>query len=191
MAGWADFVPKVSVIATGTEEDVASGKAGVTSVTAVAVTAETRASRVTPAAVKVARVVVGSPKKRPPLIVRVVPPSGGPKLGLQNVKKGATCGAAWKEIEIVAVPVSVPTVALARTLASPVPVEHRAVVAAPFWVTAEMSGSPFCWNEEAWRSVVKDTPVPSETDTPFKVTIAWIAVQAPATGLAFLVKSRI
>jgi hypothetical protein len=89
VTGVAVLVPNVRVIATGTDGEVASGKAGVTRVTDVAVTAVTRASRVTPAAVKAARVVAGVPKKRPPLMTRVVPPVDVPKLGAQNVKKGA------------------------------------------------------------------------------------------------------
>jgi hypothetical protein len=165
-------VPNVSVMLTGTEEEVASGNAGVTSVTEVAVTAVTRASRVTPAAVKVARVVDGVPEKRPPLIVRVVPPVAGPKLGLQNVTKGPVFGAAWKAIVIVAVAEFEPTVALARTVASPTPEEHRAVVAAPDDVTTEISERPFCWKEEVDRSVEKETPVPSGTLAPFNVTRA-------------------
>src|SRR6185369_143749 len=108
VTGAADFVPNVRVMATGTEGELASGKAGVTSVTDVDVTPVTSASRVTPAAVNTARVVVGSPKKRPPLIVSVVPPSGGPKLGAQKVKKGATCGEGWNAIWMVALPVSDP-----------------------------------------------------------------------------------
>src|SRR5437660_6193983 len=87
--GDPEFVRKVNVIVTGTEGDVASGKAGVVRVTAVGVTAVTRASRVTPAAVKVALVVAALPAKRPPLIVRVVPPVFGPKFGLQLEKNGA------------------------------------------------------------------------------------------------------
>src|ERR1700736_1299867 len=54
--GDPEFVRKVRVIVTGTEGDTASGKAGVVRVTDVEVTAVTRASRVTPAAVKVALV---------------------------------------------------------------------------------------------------------------------------------------
>ena len=41
------------------------------------------------------------------------------------------------------------------------------------------------------RSVVNATPVPSDTLAPFRVTTAWRRVQAPATGFALLVKSRI
>jgi hypothetical protein len=78
------------VIVTGVEEDTASGKAGVVSVTAVGVTVLTSPSRVTPAAVKVAFVVAALPGKRPPLIVNELPPVLTPKLGLQLVKKG--CG---------------------------------------------------------------------------------------------------
>jgi hypothetical protein len=129
--GVAVFVPKVSVMLTGTEGDAASGKAGVMTVTEVAVTAVTRASRDTPAAVNVTRVVAGVPVKRPPLIVRVVPPVDGPKLGLQKVKKGADSGEAWKAIKIVAEAVFEPTVAEARTVAKPTPLEQRAVVAVP------------------------------------------------------------
>jgi hypothetical protein len=92
VTGVADLVPKVRVMVTGTDGEVASGNAGVTSVTVVDVTPVTSASRVIPAAVKVARVVVESPEKRPPWTIRVVPPSEGPKLGAQKVKKGATCG---------------------------------------------------------------------------------------------------
>src|ERR1700730_9068454 len=51
--GDPELVRKVRVIVTGTEGDTASGKAGVVRVTDVEVTAVTRASRVTPAAVKV------------------------------------------------------------------------------------------------------------------------------------------
>jgi hypothetical protein len=131
VTGDAVLVPNVTVMATGTEGEVASGKAGVTSVTDVVVTAVTSASRVTPAAVKEARVVVGSPKNRPPLIVRVVPPADVPKLGTQNVKKGAICGEGWNAIWIVAVPVSVPIVEVARTVASPAAVEQSAVVVVP------------------------------------------------------------
>jgi hypothetical protein len=191
VTGAVDFVPKVRVIATGTDGEEASGKAGVTRVTDVAVTAVTSASRVTPAAVKVARVVVGSPKKRPPLTVRVVPPAGVPKLGTQKVKKGATCGEGWNAIWMVAVPVSEPIVAVARTVASPAAVEQSAVMVVPPCVTTEMSGRPFCWKKEVDRSVVNATPVPSGTLAPFNVTSAWRTVQKPATGLALLVKSRI
>jgi hypothetical protein len=191
MTGVVDLVPNVSVMATGTDGDEASGKAGVTSVTVVAVTLVTRASRVIPAAVKVARVVVGSPKKRPPLTIRVVPPSGGPKLGEQNVKNGATAGEGWNAIWMVADPVSEPIVAVARTVASPSTLEQSAVVVVPPCVTTEMRGRPFCWKKEVARSVVNETPVPSDTLAPFKVTTAWRTVQEPATGLALLVKSRI
>jgi hypothetical protein len=90
VTGEAEVVPKVSVMVTGTEEDVASGKAGVTTVTEVAETAVTSAARDTPPTLNVARVVVVSPKKRPPLIVTGVPPVAGPKPGLQNVTNGAT-----------------------------------------------------------------------------------------------------
>ena len=55
---------------------------------------------------------------------------------------------------MVAFPVSDPTVAVARTVARPAPVEQRAVVVVPPCVTTEMSGSPFCWKEEVERSVV-------------------------------------
>jgi hypothetical protein len=41
----------------------------------------------------VARVVVASPKNRPPLITSVVPPVDG-RLGVQKVKKGATVATA-------------------------------------------------------------------------------------------------
>jgi hypothetical protein len=92
---------------------------------------------------------------------------------------------------MVADPVSEPTVALARTVASPAVVEQSAVVVVPPCVTTEMSGRPFCWKEDADRSVVNATPVPSGTLAPFNVTTAWITVHAPATGLALLVKSRI
>src|SRR5262249_58723308 len=92
---------------------------------------------------------------------------------------------------MVADPVSEGTVAVARTVASPVAVEQRAVVATPPWVTTEMSGSRFCWKTELARSVVKLTPVPSGTLLPFRVTRAWIAVQDPAIGFALLVKRRI
>src|SRR5690242_6575226 len=71
------FVPKVRLIVTGTEGDCASGKAGVTTLTVEAVTSVTSASRVIPAAVKVARVVPAVPKKRPPFNVTVVPPLFG------------------------------------------------------------------------------------------------------------------
>ena len=64
----------------------------------------TGASRVIPAAVKVARVVEASPKKRPPLIVREVPPVEGPKLGLQKVRNGETCGEGWNAMLMVAEP---------------------------------------------------------------------------------------
>jgi len=176
---------------TGTEGDVASGKAGVMTVTEVAVTAVTRASRDTPAAVNVTRVVAGVPVKRPPLIVRAVPPVDGPKLGLQKVKKGADCGEAWKAIKIVAEAVFEPTVAEARTVARPAPLEQRAVVAVPPCVTTEITESKFWEKNEVGRSVVNETPVPSGTLAPFRVTTASISVQEPATGLALLVKSRI
>jgi hypothetical protein len=191
VTGAAVLVPNVMVMATGTEGELASGKAGVTRVTAVVVTAVTSASRVIPAAVNVARVVVGSPKKRPPLTTSVVPPAGGPKLGAQKVKKGATSGEVWNAIWMVAVPVSDPIVEVARTVASPAAVEQSAVVVVPPCVTTEMSGSPFCWKEDVERSVLNATPVPSGALAPFKVTTAWIVVQKPATGLALLVKSRI
>ncbi len=92
---------------------------------------------------------------------------------------------------MVAEPVSEPIVAVARTVASPSTVEQSAVVVVPPCVTTEMSGRPFCWKKEVARSVVNETPVPSATLAPFKVTTAWRTVQEPATGLALLVKSRI
>ena len=81
--------------------------------------------------------------KRPPLIVRVVPPVDGPKPGLQNVKNGATWGEGWKAIRMVAVADSVPTVALARTVARPGALEQSAVVATPPEVTTEITERPF------------------------------------------------
>jgi hypothetical protein len=131
VTGDADFVLNVSVMLTGTDGDVASGKAGVMTVTASEVITVTGASRVIPAAVRVARVVEASPGKRPPLIVRGVPPVEGPKLGLQKVKKGATAGEGWNEMEMVAEPDCDPTEAFARTVARPTEVEQRAVVAVP------------------------------------------------------------
>jgi hypothetical protein len=113
-------------------------------VTAVVVTAVTRASRVIPAAVNVARVVVVSPKKRPPLIVREVPPVEGAKLGLQKVRKGATAGEGWNAMPMVADAVCVPTVAVARTVARPAADEQRAVVAVPPVVMTEIRGRRFC-----------------------------------------------
>jgi len=191
VTGTADFVPNVRVMLTGTEGDVASGNAGVMRVTAVALTEVTSASRVIPAAVKVARVVVLSPKKRAPLIVRVVPPVEGPKLGLQKVKNGATVAEAWNLMEMVAEAFSDPTVTFARTVARPASVEQRAVVAVPPCVTTEIRGRPFCEKKEVERSVENSTPVPSGTLTPFRVTTASITVQEPAPGFALLVKSRI
>jgi hypothetical protein len=176
---------------TGTDGDIASGKAGVTTVTAVALTEVTSASRVIAPTVKVARVVVASPKKRPPLIVSEVPPVVGPKLGLQKVKNGALCGEGWNAMEMVAEPLCDPTVEFARTVARPAAAEQRAVVVVPPCVTVEIRGSPFCEKKEFARSVENETPVPSGTLAPFKVTTAWITVQAPATGLGLLVKSRI
>ncbi len=131
VTGDADFVLNVSVMLTGTAGDVASGKAGVMTVTASEVITVTGASRVIPAAVRVARVVEASPGKRPPLIVRGVPPVEGPKLGAQKVKNGATAGEGWNEMEMVADPVCDPTEAFARTVARPTEVEQRAVVAVP------------------------------------------------------------
>jgi hypothetical protein len=191
VTGAADFVPKVRVMLTGTDGDIASGKAGVTTVTAVVLTEVTSASRVIPAAVNVALVVVASPKKRPPLIVSEVPPAVGPKLGLQKVKNGATAGEGWNAMEMVAEPDCDPTVAFARTVAKPAPVEQRAVVVVPPCVTTEIRGRPFCEKNEVERSVANETPVPSGTLAPFNVTTAWITVQAPATGLGLLVNSRI
>ena len=46
-------------------------------------------SLVTPLTVNWTRVVDAFPKKRPPLSVRRVPPSFGPKLGLQEETKGS------------------------------------------------------------------------------------------------------
>src|SRR4051812_43441438 len=125
------FVPNVRLIVTGTEGDCASGKAGVRTLTVEPVTSVTRASRVTPAAVNVARVVPAVPKKRPPFKVTAVPPVFGAKLGLQEEKNGPAWAEGWKEITSVPVPVWVPTVAVARTLARPAFAEQRAVNAAP------------------------------------------------------------
>ena len=83
------FPRNVRVIDTGVELDVASGKAGVMTVTEDAVTAVTGASRVMPRAVNCARVVVASPGNLPPLIVKVVPPVFGPDEGLQLEKNGS------------------------------------------------------------------------------------------------------
>src|SRR5262249_59822151 len=88
------------------------------------------------------RVVERFRKKRPPLIVRGVPPAAGPKLGLQKVKKGAADGEAWNEITIDAVAVFAPTVEEARTVARPLKGEQRAVGATPPVVTTEIVGFP-------------------------------------------------
>src|SRR6266496_580253 len=79
VTGDPEFVRKVNVIVTGTDGDTASGKAGVVRLIVVGVTEVTSASRVTPAAVKVALVVAALPGNRPPVIVRAVPPVFGPK----------------------------------------------------------------------------------------------------------------
>jgi hypothetical protein len=89
----------------------------------------------------------------------------------------------------VALPVALPTVAVALTNAEPVKLEQRAVRAVPFWVTTEIEGEPF-W-EKVPKSAENATLVPSATATPFNVTIAWIKVQLPAGGLASPAKSAI
>jgi hypothetical protein len=147
VTGVLDLVPKVRVMATGTDGEVASGKDGVMSVTDVAVTPVTRASRVIPTAVKVARVVVGSPKKRPPLIVRVVPPTEGPKLGEQNVKNGATWGEGWNAIWMVPFRLR-PDRRGRPDGGEPFHGGTERGRGRPACVTTEISGSPFCWKKE-------------------------------------------
>ena len=78
---------------------------------------------------------------------------------------------------------------MARTLAWPAAGPHSAVTATPSFVTTEISGSPFWPNEP--KSVEKLTLVPSGTDCPLRVTVAWTSVHDPAGGLASLVTSRI
>src|SRR5262249_32946778 len=67
-SGDPEFARKFSVIVTGVDGESASGKAGVLTCTCVAVTLVTSPSRVTPAAVKKARVLAALPGKRPPLM---------------------------------------------------------------------------------------------------------------------------
>ena len=59
----------------------------------------------------------------------------------------------------------------------PPPGPQSAVTAAPFCVTTETSGCPFC--ENAPKSVEKFTVVPSGTTVPFRVTMASISVHVP------------
>src|SRR5262249_12048131 len=146
-------------------------------------------SFVTPLTVNWTRVVEGVPKNRPPFKVSVVPPSLGPKLGLQEATNGPVPVADWKMIVKVAEPVFAPTVAVALTLAVPAPGPHRAVTAAPFWVLTVTRGRPLC--ENVPKSDEKLTPVPSGTGFPFSVTIASTSVQVPALGLASLATSWI
>ncbi len=84
-------------------------------------------------------------------------------------------------------PVLPPAVALARTCAAPAADPQRAVTASPLVVTTETVASPFC--ENVPKSVEKETPVPSGTGLPFRLTRASMSVQFPALGLASLVKS--
>jgi len=131
----------VRVIVTGVEEETASGNAGVVSVTAVGLRVLTRASRVTPADVKVARVVAAVPGNRPPLIVSTVPPVLGPELGEQLEKNGAGAAADWKTIfKGSALAVTPENVAVALTKAVPVDVEQSVAIALPFCVTTETTG---------------------------------------------------
>src|SRR5262245_8550758 len=146
-------------------------------------------SFVTPLTVNWTRVVDGEPKKRPPFRVRIVPPSLGPKLGLQEDTKGSVLELAWKTTVRFADPLLLVTVAVAFTLAVPTPGPQRAVTAVPFCVTIETRGRPFC--ENVPKSDEKLTLVPSGTGFPFSVTIASISVQVPALGLASLVNSWI
>jgi hypothetical protein len=130
--------------------------------------------------VNVARVVAGVPKNRPPLSVTGVPPVLAAKLGLQEEKNGPAWAEGWNEITRVPVPVCVPTVAVARTLASPAFDEQRAVTEAPPVVVTDTTTLLFCWKKP--KSVENATPVPSGTLLPFNVTMAWISVQLPPSG---------
>src|SRR5262249_34383647 len=129
--GGAVFVPKVRGMRRGAGGEVAWGRGGVRRVMEGAVRAVPSASGVPPAGVNVTRVVETLPKKRPPLIVRGVPPAAGPKLGLQKVKKGAADGEAWNEITIDAVAGVGPAVEEAGTGGGPVKGRQGAVRPTP------------------------------------------------------------
>src|SRR5512145_2030180 len=184
--GSAVFDRSVTRISTGVVGDVASGNPGVRTLMTSLVTLVTVASREMPLTVKSTRVLAASfpahpevGQKRPPWSASSVPPVDGPKLGSQNETKGpAPAAAGWKAIVMVAEALWLPTVDVARTTAVPGNSEHSAVRAAPFWVTTEISGRPFC--AKTPKSVEKATPVPSRTVAPFSVTIASIKVQVPA-----------
>src|SRR4030095_14263925 len=124
------------------------------------------------------RVVAVVPKKRPPFKVRVVPPSLGPKLGLQEETNGSVLELGWKTIVRFADPLCPAPVAVAFPLAEPAPGPHSAVLAVPPCVATVTRGRPFC--ENVPKSEEKLMPVPSGTGFPFRVTIASISVQVPA-----------
>ncbi len=113
----------------------------------------------------------------------------GPKLGLHEETNGSVLAEGWKTIEMLAEPVLPEAVELARTLAVPAPGPQSAVTAAPFCVTTETSGCPFC--ENAPKSVEKFTVVPSGTTVPFSVTMASISVHVPPFGFESLATSWI
>ena len=96
-----------------------------------------------PFAVNWTRVVDAEPKKRPPESVRIVPPSFGPKLGLQEATNGPVLELGWKLIVRVPVPVFPWMVAVPFTCAVPAEGPQSAVTAVPPVVTTETSGRPF------------------------------------------------
>ncbi len=166
-----------------------SGKPGVRTTIWFEETDCTMPSLVTPLTVNCTRVVDTLPVKRPPFSVRGVPPSFGPKLGLQEDTNARVLPLVWKTTVRFAAPVLPPTVAVARTFACPAPGPHSAVTAMLSFVTTEISGRPFWPNEP--KSVEKLTLVPSGTGAPLRVTVACTSVHVPAGGLASFVTSRI
>src|SRR5215475_2630234 len=134
------FVPRMRVIGAWAEGAWISGKPGVCTVIWLVVTEETRASFDTPLTVKMTRVVAGEPKKRPPFRTSAVPPSFGPKLGLQKETNGRLEESVWKLMTSCAEFVRPWTVAVALTLAVPALGPQRAVVAVPLVVTTEITG---------------------------------------------------